>query len=229
MTVTHSAQTMDLIQAVEQADSPERLVTAVRALVASQDDANIPTLIKALGYNNPAAAVLAVDGLVAWGQRAIAPILEQLDDYNYGARAYSFRALSAIADPQALDALLSAAATDFAPSVRRAAAKGLGQLRWSRLSPEERSASQTQTFQVLESLLQDSDWSIRYAAIVGLQGLMMPDAQPSSDLKDQIQALFEHLLTTDGDGAVKARVLLAQRQLTAAWAADPDSATLDRG
>ncbi|AFY67972.1 HEAT repeat domain-containing protein [Geitlerinema sp. PCC 7407] len=229
MTVTHSAQTMDLIQAVEQADSPERLVAAVRALVASQDEANIPTLIKVLGYNNPAAAVLAVDGLVAWGQRAIAPTLEQLDDYNYGARAYSFRALSAIADPQALDALLSAAATDFAPSVRRAAAKGLGQLRWSCLSSQERSARQTQTLQVLESLLQDSDWSIRYAAIVGLQGLMMPEAQPSADLREQIQAMFERLLATDGEGAVKARVLLAQRQLTAAWAADLDAATVEQG
>lgn len=229
MTVTHSAQTRDLIEAVEQADSPERLVTAVRALVASQDEANIPTLIKVLGYNNPGAAVLAVDGLVAWGQRAIAPILEQLDDYNYGARAYSFRALSAIADPQALDALLSAAATDFAPSVRRAAAKGLGQLRWSGLPVEKRSASQTQTLQVLENLLQDSDWSIRYAAIVGLQGLMMPEAQPSAALRAQIQALFERLLATDGEGAVKARVLLAQRQLTAAWAADLDAATSEQG
>jgi len=38
--------------------------------------------------------------------------------YNYGARAYSIRALAAIADPCALDVLVTAAATDFAPSVR---------------------------------------------------------------------------------------------------------------
>jgi len=122
--VTNSADAVELIQSVEQADSPARLVAAVHSLAAAKLEAGIPTLITILGYNNPEAAVVALEGLVQLGDVAVLPLLEQLDYYNYGPRAYSFRALAAIADPQALEKLLSAAETDFAPSVRRAAAKG---------------------------------------------------------------------------------------------------------
>jgi phycocyanobilin lyase beta subunit len=101
--VTNSADAVELIQSVEQADSPARLVAAVRSLAAAKLEAGIPTLITILGYNNPEAAVVALEGLVQLGDVAVLPLLEQLDDYNYGARAYSFRALAAIADPQALE------------------------------------------------------------------------------------------------------------------------------
>ena len=59
--MTDSAQTQELILAVEQADSPARLVAAVRNLAAAVDEAGISTLIAVLGYNNPVAAVAAVD------------------------------------------------------------------------------------------------------------------------------------------------------------------------
>ncbi|HEY9805470.1 MAG TPA: hypothetical protein V6D04_02815, partial [Candidatus Obscuribacterales bacterium] len=101
--MTNSACASDLIRAVEQAASPASLVSAVQALAEAHLEAGIPTLIATLGYNNPEAAVIAVRGLVELGAVAVQPLIERLDDYNYGARAYSFRALAAIADPRALD------------------------------------------------------------------------------------------------------------------------------
>ena len=207
--MTDSAQTQELIRAVEQADSPARLIEAVRSLAAVIDEAGISTLIAVLGYNNPGAAVAAVKGLIDLGESAVQPLIEQLDEYNYGARAYSIRALAAIADPRALDVLITAAATDFAPSVRRAAAKGLGTLRWSQLDAEQGSFAQAKALQTLLSVSQDSDWSIRYAAVVGLQALgTIPD------LLGQIQAQFEQMAQTEPDTAVRARVDLAQQLLS---------------
>ena len=204
--MTDSAQTQELIHAVEQADSPAQLVAAVRTLAAAQMEAGISTLIAVLGYNNPTAAVAAVEGLIQMGSSAVQPLMDQLDEYNYGARAYSIRALAAIADPRALDVLVTAAATDFAPSVRRAAAKGLGTLDWSLLDAKPRSSAQAKAQETLLSISQDPDWSIRYAAVVGLQALCtMPD------LKGQIQAQFEQMARTDPDTAVRARVSLAQQ------------------
>ena len=193
-----------MIRAVEQAESPDRLVAAVRELAAARLEAGIPTLIAVLGYNNPGAAVAAVAGLIDVGEQAVQPLIEQLDEYNYGARAYSIRALAAIADPRALDLLLTSAATDFAPSVRRAAAKGLGTLHWDQLETQQRHSAQTQAFQTLLSISQDSDWSIRYAAIVGLHAL-----STIPDLTQPIQAQFEQLAQTESDLAVRARVQLA--------------------
>ncbi|AFZ33037.1 PBS lyase HEAT domain protein repeat-containing protein [Gloeocapsa sp. PCC 7428] len=197
-----------LIRAVEQADSAPRLVAAVRDLAAAEVAAGISTLIAVLGYNNPTAAVAAVQGLIQIGSPAVQPLIEQLDDYNYGARAYAIRALAAIADPRALDILLASAATDFAPSVRRAAAKGLGNLRWSELSTQQQTAAQAKALETLAFIAQDADWSIRYAAVVGLQGLAT-----TSELTPQIQDKFAQILETEKDAAVRSRVQLAQSQL----------------
>ena len=196
----------ELIRAVEQADSPAKLVAAVRNLAASPVEEGISTLIAVLGYNNPIAAVAAVEGLIKLGKSAVQPLIEQLDEYNYGARAYGIRALVALADPRALDVLLAAAATDFAPSVRRAAASGLGTLHWSQMGAEQRSSAQAQAIQTLLLVAQDQDWSIRYAAVVGLQAL-----STTPELKGRIQELFEQMAQIDPDISVRARVALAQQ------------------
>lgn len=203
MTETSAAQ---LIRAVEQADSTSRLVAAVQNLAEAKVEAGISTLIAVFGYNNPTAAVAAVQGLIQLGSVAVQPLIEQLDDYNYGARAYAIRALAAIADPRALDILLAAAATDFAPSVRRAAAKGLGALHWNSLTPEAQIIAQTKALDTLNLIANDSDWSIRYAAVVGLQALAT-----TSNLTQQIQTQFEQMRQTETDAAVRARIELATR------------------
>jgi phycocyanobilin lyase beta subunit len=213
--VTNSAYASELIQSVEQADSPARLVAAVRALAEARLEGGIATLIAVLGYNNPEAALAAVEGLVHLGEVAVPPLLEQLDDYNYGARAYSFRVLAAIADPRSLDVLVSAAENDFAPSVRRAAAKGLGNLRWSKLPSQQRQTAQEGALKTLLFVSHDPDWAIRYAAVVGLQALAASDAVTQPDLISQILARFNQIAEADTDLAVRARVWMAQKQLAA--------------
>jgi len=197
----------ELIRAITVADTPSQMVIAVKNLAATKDPAAIPTLIAVFGYNNPEAAIVAAAALTQLGEIAVPQLLDQIDDYNYGARAYSIRTLAAIADPRALDILISTTLTDFAPSVRRAAAKGLGNLNWQKL---DISASQIAINRALETLLficEDTDWSIRYAAIVGLQALAKVAL-----VQSPILAKFQLMLTNDPEKAVRARVQLACSQ-----------------
>jgi len=221
-----SSSIQPLIHAIEQADSPDRLISAVQALVAAQSEAGIPTLISVLGYNNPGAAVVAMKGLVQMGAMAVLPLMELLDDYNYGARAYAIRALAAIADPHALDILLSTAETDFAPSVRRAATKGVGSLRWFQLPPGQVAAAQTRAFETLNQVSQDPDWSLRYAAVVGLQTLAtsLKPGQPIAQLSAQILARLKQVAETDSDFAVQSRAQMALNVLEQSSARDVQTA-----
>jgi len=115
--------TEHLISAIESATNPTDLINSVRSLANQQSLDAIPTLIKALGYNNPGAAVAAMYGLIAIGRPAVPELLTLVDGYNYGARAYTIRALAKIGDPQAVELLIHSAVYDCAPSVRRAAIK----------------------------------------------------------------------------------------------------------
>ena len=198
-----------LSQAVEQASEPAQLVAAVKALVAAKDKEAISTLIAVLGYNNPTAATSAVAGLIELGTDSVQPLMEQLDEYNYGARAYSIRALAAIADPRALELFLESAATDFAPSVRRSAAKGLGTLHWQQLNPEQVYPAWQKAMQTLLSISSDADWSIRYAAVVGLQALAS-----IPDLAEQINSHYDLQIQTDSDAGVRSRINWAQQVLS---------------
>ncbi|MBW4654008.1 MAG: HEAT repeat domain-containing protein [Kaiparowitsia implicata GSE-PSE-MK54-09C] len=203
--VSSSSSISTLITAVDQADSPERLIAAVQALAAAQSPEGLPKLIEALGYNNPGVAVTAVQGLVQMGDAAVMPLLTLLDDYNYGARAYAIRALAAIADPRALDILVSAAETDFAPSVRRAATKGVGMLQWTHLSESESQSAQQRAVQTLQTVLKDDDWSLRYAAVVGLQAL----ATSAPAIAPHIYAHLGHAAEQEADIGVAARITWA--------------------
>ncbi|MEQ9368632.1 MAG: HEAT repeat domain-containing protein [Coleofasciculus chthonoplastes F3-SA18-01] len=202
-----------LIQAVEQADSAPRLLAAVRTLANAKIEAGIPTLIAVLSYNNPGAAVAAVDGLVQLGDIAVEPLLNLLDEYNYGGRAWAIRALAQLADPRALDTLLNAAETDFALSVRRAAAKGLGDIQWLKLSPKEIPLAQGRVLKTLQITSHDPEWVVRYASVVGLQGLATAVAETQPDYWQQIIAHFEQLMKDESDLAVRTRVQFALAQL----------------
>ncbi len=169
--VTETGSIQERIRAVEAADSALALVQAVRALAVAKDPAAIPTLITVLGFNNPGAAVMAVDGLVELGAAAVPALLEQIDGYNYGARAWAIRALALIGDPRALEILVDTARGDFALSVRRAAAKGLGTLRWQDMEAEAMAPAQAAVQAALLIASADHEWVVRYAAVVGLAGL----------------------------------------------------------
>jgi len=197
------------IEAVEKADSADGLLEATEALADRKDPAAIPTLIEILGYNNPGAAVAAVDGLIDIGEPAVPYLLENLDDYNYGARAWTIRAFAGIGDPRALDLLLKAAVSDFSLSVRRAAARGLGFINWSKLPQDKVLPAQKQVLDVLLLVCEDGEWVVRYAAVVGLQALLAKVSENSEFVKP-ILAKFQDLQQKDPEIAVRGRACMAR-------------------
>jgi len=191
-----------LIIAVEKADSANGLLTAVENLAAAKSEAAIPTLTDVLRYNNPGASVAAVDGLIAIGKAAVPYLLANLDGYNYGARAWATRALAGIGDVRGLDLLLEAAVSDFSFSVRRGAARGLGNIIWSDLEESRVSEAQKAVFVALEQLSQgDPEWVVRYAAIVGLEGL----GTAAVAFRRAIRELLGQIRETEAEIVVKLR------------------------
>ncbi|MDJ0729580.1 MAG: HEAT repeat domain-containing protein [Crocosphaera sp.] len=196
-----------LIEAVIKADSSDALLEAVESLSESANPIAIPTLIETLGYNNPGAAVAAVEGLINLGDVSVPHLLEQIDGYNYGARAWATRALAGIGHPSALDHLQETALKDFSMSVRRSAAKGLGYIEWSKLSDWEASVGQKQVVATLFKVLDDPEWVVRYATVAGLQNLAV-----SVDDEILVKSIVERLekqLETESELGVCARIQLA--------------------
>jgi phycocyanobilin lyase beta subunit len=203
-----------LIQAVEEADSSKLLLEAVQNLAAARLEGAIPILIEALSYNNPGAAVASVDGLILLGSASVPPLLELLDMHNYTARAWAIRALAGIGDPRGLVTLLGVATADFAMSVRRAAVKGLGTMKWHWFPDELRDVAQEEA---LEALLfvaqQDEEWVVRYASVVGLQSLAIAIADTHPEWRSAIQTQFNIMSCNDEVLAIRGRVWLAQQKL----------------
>jgi len=67
--------------------------------------------------------------------------------------------------------LEQALASDIGPSVRRAAARGLGQLRCDGLPAQGRHEVQDRALAALEAAAADGEWVVRYAVVVGLESL----------------------------------------------------------
>jgi phycocyanobilin lyase beta subunit len=205
-----------LIRAVETADSSDLLLEAVQNLAAAQLEGAIPTLIAALSYNNPGAAVAAVDGLIQLGEPAVPALLEQLDLHNYTARAWAIRALAGIGDPRGLVTLLGVATADFALSVRRAAARGLGMMKWHWFPEHLLEIAQEEALEALLFVAQsDEEWVVRYSAITGLQSLAGAIGTTYPEWRSQIQSQLEQRATADESWAVRARACMAQQQLQA--------------
>ncbi|MGF1590074.1 MAG: HEAT repeat domain-containing protein [Pleurocapsa sp.] len=198
-----------LIEAVNQADSADLLLKTVENLAEVTDTAAIPTLVEVLGFNNPGAAVAAVDGLIKIGEPVVPYLLKNLDSYNYGARAWATRVFAGIGDPAALDLLLKAAVSDFSQSVRRAAAKGLGGIIWSKLAPEEVVSAQQKVSKTLLLATEDGEWVVRYAAVVGLEALGHTLATSQPKLVSEIITKFQELISTEPEAAIQARIKYA--------------------
>ena len=211
-----------LIEAIDAADSADAMLDAVEALADIRSLEAIPTLIEVLGYNNPGAAVAAVDGLVQIGEPAVIPLLELMDGYNYTARSWAVRALAGIGDPRGLQILRDAALTDFSFSVRRAAAKGLGFICWELMDEEAIATAQGQALEALFAKIEDEEWIVRFAAVVGLQQLahsivnshqpLKPSEQHTSYVS-QINTCFQQRLLAEEQLVVRARIRLAQQEL----------------
>jgi phycocyanobilin lyase beta subunit len=187
------------IRAVREAASAEALLAATRTLAQSDhgecvDSGAIGCLVEVLGFNNPGAAVAAVDGLIRLGPAAVEPLLGRLDPRNYGARAWAVRALAGIADVRGLSLLEEALASDVGPSVRRAAACGLGRLRLQALADQERGEVRRRALQGLLAGCADGEWVVRYAVAVGLESLavgMDPDPEQRRALLAALDGLID--------------------------------------
>jgi phycocyanobilin lyase beta subunit len=167
------------VDALRSAATAEALLAATAALARQTSADAAPVLVEVLGYNNPGAAVAAVEGLIRLGPAAV-PALLQLDPENYGARAWAVRALAGIGDVRGLDLLVDALGTDVAASVRRAAARGLGNLQLAGLAPAERRAVQERCLAALLAACRDGEWVVRYAVAVGLERLATGLEHPSA-------------------------------------------------
>lgn len=199
----------DLVHAVQRADSALAMLQATQALAASGHPAAAPHLVEVLGFNNPGAAVAAVDGLIALGSRAVEPILTGLDGHNYGARAWAVRALAGIGDVRGLEVLEEALATDIGPSVRRAAARGLGRLDLAPLAPEVRFSVSERCLVALEQGCADGEWVVRYAVAVGLESLV-PALHPEAERLQRARRALLGLEDPQAEEALVVRLRAAQ-------------------
>jgi phycocyanobilin lyase beta subunit len=209
-----------LVAAVQRADSALGLLQATQALAASAHPDGAACLVEVLGFNNPGAAVAAVDGLIAIGEPAVATILANLDADNYGARAWAVRALAGIGDVRGLEVLEDALGRDIGPSVRRAAARGLGQLRLFGLAPEHRRATAERCLQALVDGCRDGEWVVRYAVAVGLESLapaLHPDHAGGHEPIQRLTGALGGLHRNPGEEApvVRLRAALALERLGA--------------
>jgi phycocyanobilin lyase beta subunit len=201
-----------LISRLRQASSSEELLLATRQLASCGVAGAAPVLVEVLGFNNPGAAVAAVDGLIALGAAAVPPLL-QLDPENYGARAWAVRALAGIGDVRGLDLLVDALGTDVAASVRRAAARGLGNLRLEELEAERRPGVRDCCLQALLAATRDGEWVVRYAVAVGLECLgqgMEPSSNALKQIRQGLVALSEAAEANPPVVVLRARLALSR-------------------
>ncbi|MCF2971214.1 HEAT repeat domain-containing protein [Synechococcus sp. Nb3U1] len=203
-----STAVAQLAAELEQATSPEALLRVVRALGALGQVEGIPYLIRAFGFNRPAVGEAALEEVLRFGELAVKPLLEQIDGFDYGARAYSVRALARIGHGDAYPFLVEAIVADFAPSVRRAAVRGLGRVVARRPVPDQERA-----LVLLQQCLSDSDWGVRYAAVGSLTDLAR-SGEPL--LRPQARAGIQTALD-DADPLIPLRAQMSQQEL----AADP--------
>ena len=201
------------IAALQQAGSALALLQATRELASCADASAAPVLVEVLGFNNPGAAVAAVKGLISLGAAAVDALL-QLDPVNYGARAWAVRALAGIGDVRGLELLLDALGSDVAASVRRAAAKGLGQMQLAELPPDQQQVVQRQCLAALLAASSDGEWVVRYAVAVGLES-MAAGLPPHLPEWQQARAGLVTLLAAAADNApvVQRRAHLALLRL----------------
>ncbi len=202
----------ELITAVNNADSAQGLIDAVEDLSAVADQTAMITLVDVLKFNNPGAAVAAVDGLIQIGKPVIPYLLSNLDSYNYGARAWMIRVFAGVGDPRALQLLVEAANTDFSLSVRRAATRGLGTILWDEITDtNERSQWQQKVLDCLLLALEDGEWVVRYGAIAGLEGLTK---SLSTDWQHKVAEQLQAFINIESEVVVRARCWQALQRLS---------------
>ena len=197
---------------LDQATSTAELVQATRAIASLQDPEAAETLIKVLGFNNPAVASVATEGLIRLGCSVVPKLLVSLDSRNYGARAWVVNVLATLRDPRGLELLEHALQFDIAPSVRRAATRGLAELDMNE------STDADALRRCCDGLLlagRDDEWVVRYASVFGLERRLQ-HSNVSGSMTDHALALLRQLSSSSEDvKVVRLRAQLALQRLNA--------------
>ena len=164
--MTNSDLLCSAIRDLDHARTTLDLIQATRSLSTLRDLKAAPKLIEVLSFNNPAVGAVAMGGLIALGPDVVPILLSNLNAHDYGARAWAIRALAELKDSRGTDVLIQALQKDIAPSVRRAAAKGLAAISAvSVASPD----STERCIQALNRAADDGEWVVRYAVAYGLE------------------------------------------------------------
>ena len=197
---------------LDQATSTPELVKATRALASLQDPRAAETLIKVLGFNNPAVASVATEGLIRLGCSIVPQLLVSMDARNYGARAWVVKVLATLRDPRGLELLEHALHADIAPSVRRAATRGLAELD---LNNTKDADAIRRCYLGLLLAGRDDEWVVRYAAAFGLERRLQ-QSNATGSISDQALALLRKLSSSSEDvKVVRLRAQLALQRLNA--------------
>ena len=200
------------ILALDRATTTSELVEATQTICGLKDLEAAPTLIKVLGFNNPAVGAVATQGLIALGRDVVPILVVNLDVGNYGARAWVVRAIATLRDPRGLDLLEHALNADIAPSVRRSATRGLAEME---LEGSNVSKDFSRCCEALFKAAADDEWIVRYAAAFGLEQRFGHNST-NTGLKTQAIAHLEELSSnSEADKVVKQRAKLALQRLQA--------------
>ena len=200
------------ILALDRATTTSELVEATQTICGLKDLEAAPTLIKVLGFNNPAVGAVATQGLIALGRDVVPILVVNLDVGNYGARAWVVRAIATLRDPRGLDLLEHALNADIAPSVRRSATRGLAEME---LEGSNISKDFSRCCEALFKAAADDEWIVRYAAAFGLEQRFRHNST-NTGLKTQAIAHLEELSSnSEAVKVVKQRAKLALQRLQA--------------
>jgi phycocyanobilin lyase beta subunit len=200
------------ILALDRATTTSELVEATQTICGLKDLEAAPTLIKVLGFNNPAVGAVATQGLIALGRDVVPILVMNLDVGNYGARAWVVRAIATLRDPRGLDLLEHALNADIAPSVRRSATRGLAEME---LEGSNVSKDFSRCCEALFKAAADDEWIVRYAAAFGLEQRFGHNST-NTGLKTQAIAHLEELSSnSEAVKVVKQRAKLALQRLQA--------------
>ena len=210
--MTDERALQNALAAIDAASTSTELRIATGELVRCRHLDAVPKLMEVIGYNNPSLANLAVSGLISLGAAAAPLILKQLDPSNYGARAWAVRALAEIGDICGLTTLEQAITNDIGPSVRRAAAKGLGIVRLSS-DPGKAEKERSRCLYALCQACSDSEWVVRYAAAFGLEHRLKNVSRPEQLCSSGERALQQLSGESEGVRIVRLRAHLALQRL----------------
>ena len=200
------------VRALDEARTTPELVQATQTICGLMDLAAAPTLIKVLGFNNPAVGVVATQGLIALGRDVVPILLVNLDVGNYGARAWVIRAIATLRDPRGLDLLEHALNADIAPSVRRSATRGLAEIE---LEGPRLAKDFSRCCKALFKAAADDEWIVRYAAAFGIERRFCQNS-PDIGLRTQAIAHLEQLSSnSETVKVVRQRATLALQRLQA--------------